>query len=99
MADVCQICGATKEEHSGYEHIFSLDGSLKAKSATKQPPPIQNASLVTNHLSGLILRLIETLAAKGLLDARELAYIFGREADNVPSDRGEAPGGDSIHRP
>jgi hypothetical protein len=90
--DECGVCGATRENHGDKNHEFSIEGVLTPKKAPAAPrqmaPSPRAAALGADPVARLVIRLVERLAQKGLLDGEDMLKIFGGED---ASDRGQTP--------
>lgn len=92
--DRCAVCDTTREEHGDKHHAFSLDGELiplKPGMPPRRQAPTPRGAMPMNlesQTTGLLLRLIERLAQKGLLEGPDMVMIFG--GPNVAPARGSA---------
>lgn len=86
--DLCGICELTRENHGDPQHKFSIDGDLipiEQGPPARQVPPKERGQTLSpqaeainrDPLTGLTIRLIEALTAKGLLTGEDLTKIFG----------------------
>lgn len=97
--EVCGVCNTTRENHGDKHHAFSKDGELiplkPGMPARRQPPAPRGSmpAVMEAQSTGLLLRLIERLAQKGLLDGPDLFMIFG--GSDAPPARGSAHNRDS----
>jgi len=96
----CSVCGNTKAEHEGFHHTWTDNpGDLNKKQSRSTPPMHRDAQAVAeNHVTKLVLRLIERLSEKGLLDSRDMLHIFGGIDDRAAAD-GSTAGQAEAGRP
>lgn len=77
----CGICGLKRDEHGDSRHEFNAEGILIPKAAPEpprqQPPSERGAALLKDPTTGVMLRTVERLIQKGLLEGDDLVYIFG----------------------
>lgn len=99
--DVCQVCSETRENHGDKLHHFSTDGQLVSKTpppAPKNTPPTPAGSaLARDPLVGPLLRLVEQLVSKGILEPQDLVRIFGG-GDGNPNPANPKPAQDPNSR-
>lgn len=102
--DECLVCGTTRENHGDLNHEFSTDGQLvpkKSGAAPRQTPPMprtaEGAALQKDPTNNLLLRLIERLVAKDLLQGQDLLYMFG--ATDAPYRRDTAQAAPTYRDP
>jgi hypothetical protein len=95
--DECGVCGTIRDQHGDKAHEFNLDGVLKPKKMGEkgraQPPMSREAQVLTKDPStAVMLRLVEKLVARGLLEGEDLVYIFGggNAADRGPTQEATA---------
>lgn len=82
----CGVCGTTREQHGDKNHKFSVDGVLEPldpKPVPRALPPGVRGGV--DPSTRVVLRLVEVLIAKGVLDGQDLVHVFG--GDSAP-DRG-----------
>lgn len=82
-SDICAICGETRENHGDKRHVFSVDGELvdlptPAKARQQSP---EGRALAKDPTANLMLRVVQKLIAKNILDGEDLVYIFGGESN------------------
>lgn len=79
--DKCGVCGDTRENHGDKHHEFNMEGNLLPLKPAPAPQPNKvspgTEALRRDPLSGPMLRLVERLIAKNLLDGEDLLYVFG----------------------
>lgn len=80
--EACVHCGITRENHGDMQHVFSREGEpLRKKEAppTPQslPPTPAGRAAAGDPTTRLVLRLIESLVDKGILDGLDMIKIFG----------------------
>lgn len=86
----CGVCEIARAEHGDMQHEFNLEGDLIPKKPSppprNTPPELRDNSpvmspkakkLAEDPSTQVMLRLIERLTARGLLQGEDLQYIFG----------------------
>lgn len=81
--DICGVCAETRENHGDKRHQFSIDGvliALKPAPMPKNLAPTPRGQVVGNDpVARMVLRMVERLIAKGVLEGDDLVHIFGGE--------------------
>lgn len=75
--EACQVCGVSREMHGDKNHKFSLDGQLVG--LDPPPKPRQESPVHRDEeriKAASFATLIEVLAEKKLLDAKDIIRIF-----------------------
>lgn len=95
----CGVCEETRENHGDKNHEFNAEGQLIPK---KQGSPAQNTppnpavqKAERDPLLAPVLRLVQTLIAKGILEGDDLVHIFGGDIGNHRGQTGEGSSSDS----
>lgn len=98
MDELCGVCGVAKPHHMAKNHEFNANGELIPKRRST-PPMKREASGVTDEvMSRTILRLVHVLTSRGLLEASDLAFIFGGTLNEPASDDGHTAEDPGEHR-
>lgn len=86
----CGVCDTARADHGDMKHEFNADGDLIPIKAG--PPPKKEAPqhrddvptmspaaevLAKDVSTQMVLRMVERMTAKGLLNGEDLQYIFG----------------------
>lgn len=100
--DICGVCNLTRDQHGDMQHEFSADGVLKKKT----PPPVPNnvspaiRGMANDPTVRLVLRMVQRLTDKGLLEGDDLVYIFGGDYVYTEGEHArEAFGANSFQSP
>ena len=82
----CGICGVAREQHRGRRHLFSPEGELRPvpPPEPESPKQAQSQRLIQNHLTALVLRLIQVLVQNGVFSGEDVLFIFGDNDDPNP---------------
>lgn len=77
----CLICGTKRDEHGDKLHQFSTDGSLVpitpgVKPREEAPKPKSEVTTSGPDVSKAFAALVEILAEKELINARDIIRIF-----------------------
>lgn len=88
--DGCALCGTQRDMHGDSNHEFNLDGQLiprKPGPAPRQEAPKERGasisapaqSIANDMVAQMLLRMVERLIARGILNDEDLVYMFGGE--------------------
>lgn len=84
--DLCGVCGTIRELHGDKNHKFDLDGNLiPVKEPVNKMPAAPR--VIKDPVPATMLRLVERLVAKKLLDGDDLLFILGG-VENGETNRG-----------
>lgn len=75
--DICEVCMETREFHGDKNHEFSSDGVLTPKKKPEPPKPGPIPRTIPDPTQAALLRLVERLISKELIQGDDLVYIFG----------------------
>lgn len=77
----CGVCGTKRDQHGDKHHKFTLDDEVievePGAAPRKQPPTERGQALSRDPVANLVIRLVSTLVAKGLINGDDMVEIFG----------------------
>jgi hypothetical protein len=91
--DLCTICGEPAKPHLK-KHKFTTDEDPQLVAAPRSTPPAKVEATATGNLiaSRTILRFVEVLAKKQLINADEVLFIIGGQKDESTGSDDDAGG-------